>query len=194
MAQYPIEDGSTRKAAATFVSAAAIGAVPPVAPPFREGIRAMTPNQFEPGKFCASCGKCCKSLPGGVLPTDFGLDMIEGIRSALASGRYAIDWWEGDIDGQDDLPQVMFIRPATKGLEGKVFDASWGGECTFLTSAGCGLPRDQMPSECKALRPRTTAEGDCPSTFTKEDVCREWRPYQSLLGMIGGELQKAEAA
>lgn len=151
-------------------------------------------REFDPGKFCAACGGCCKSLPGGFLPSDFGIDLIEGVRSALASGRCAIDWWEGDIDGKDELSQVLFLRPATKGKEGQIFDGSWGGECTFLTPVGCSLPREKMPSECKALRPRSTAEGDCPSDFNKEDVCREWRPYQSLLGMIADEIDKAEAA
>jgi hypothetical protein len=148
---------------------------------------------FDVGNFCASCGKCCKSLPGAHLPNDFGIDLVEGVRSALATGRYAIDWWEGDVIDGGDLSSVMFIRPATKGKEGTVFDPSWGGECTFLTTSGCSLPREKMPSECKALRPMAHEHGECPSELDKKSVALAWRPYQSLLQMIGDEAEKQAA-
>lgn len=150
---------------------------------------------FDPGSFCASCGKCCKSLPGAHVPDDFGIDMLEQVRVALSGGRYAIDWWEGDVIEGGELSAVMFLRPATKGKEGTVFDPSWGGECTFLTSTGCSLPRHKMPAECKALRPCATLDGDCPSELDKKAVALAWRPYQSLLRMIGDEIEaKQEAA
>lgn len=155
----------------------------------------MSIEFFEPGKLCASCGKCCKSLPGAHLPDDFGIDMLEQVRAALASGRYAIDWWEGDVIEDGDLSSVMFLRPATKGKEGVVYDPSWGGECTFLTDTGCSLHRSKMPAECKALRPTRTPDGDCPSELDKEAAARAWRPYQSLLRLIGDAVEaKQEAA
>lgn len=152
------------------------------------------PEFHGPGKFCADCGNCCRHYPGGHLPSDFGLDIPAGVRAALESGRYALDWWEGDVDGHDNLSCVYYLRPSTKGKEGHIFDPSWGGECTFLTASGCSLSREKMPAECKALRPRTTADGDCPSTLIKEDVCREWRPYQSLLAMIGNAVSAPQEA
>lgn len=150
---------------------------------------------FDPGKFCASCGKCCKSLPGAHVPDDFDIDILEQVRSLLSGGRYAIDWWEGDVIEDGDLSAVMFLRPATKGKEGVTYDPSWGGECTFLTANGCSLPRDKMPAECKALRPMSSAGGDCPSELGKQAVALAWRPYQSLLRMVGDEVKAtAEAA
>lgn len=154
----------------------------------------MTIEFFEPGEFCRSCGKCCKSLPGAHTPDDFGIDLLEGVRAALASGRYSLDWWEGDVVQPAEMSTVLFLRPATKGKEGTLFDGSWGGECTFLTAAGCSLPRDKMPAECKALRPTTIKDGDCPSELGKEAVCLAWRPYQSLLLMIADEIAAKEKA
>lgn len=145
---------------------------------------------FAPGAFCAGCGKCCKGLPGGHLPDDFGVDLLEGVRSALASGRYALDWWEGDVAYPEELPRVLYLRPAVKGREGRLFHGAWGGECTFLTDAGCSLPRDKMPAECKALKPTAVPDGECPSGLIKEDLCLAWRPYQSLLSMIAAEVER----
>lgn len=152
------------------------------------------PEFFEPGAFCKACGKCCKSLPGAHIPADFGLDLLEGTRAKLASGRYALDWWEGDVVTPEELTVVLFLRPATKGSEGKIYDGSWGGECTFLTADGCSLPRDEMPGECKALRPKGTPGGDCPTDFSKEQVALEWRPYQSLLAMLAKEVERQQEA
>ena len=149
---------------------------------------------FEPSAACKTCGQCCKSLPGAHVPDDFGLDLIESVRAKLASGRYALDWWEGDVAESRELDSVLYLRPATKRLEGKVFDGSWGGECTFLTPSGCSLARPDMPAECKALRPRSSRKGDCPSTFGKQEVALAWRPYQSLLAMIADEIQRQKEA
>jgi Fe-S-cluster containining protein len=103
---------------------------------------------------CAACGgACCKSLPGAAFPEDF--PTAESVQEALATGRWALDWWEGDPrEGHDELTEAYFLRPATKGKEGVVRDPSWGGECTFLTPKGCELPAERRPRECRMLTPR----------------------------------------
>jgi len=112
------------------------------------------------------------------MPADFGLpDDKETIKKALLSGRWAIDWWEG-IETEE-----YFVRPATKGMEGKMEDPSWGGECTFLTPTGCALSCQERPWACRVLEPRKDGciTHGLGGTNTKEDAAHEWAPYQELL-------------
>ena len=75
---------------------------------------------------CTKCGGgCCKQLPGGVSPADLTEVTKESLLKLLQTGKYAIDWWEGDY------PEY-FIRPAIKNCS-SIFDPTWGGECVFLT-------------------------------------------------------------
>jgi hypothetical protein len=124
---------------------------------------------------CAGCGgACCKNLPGAAFPEDF--PTAEAVKVALDSGRWAVDWWDGDPrPGHDELSQGYFIRPAIKGKEGSRRDPAWGGECTFLTPMGCELPADQRPRECRMLRPRppgTACTGD--ETSNKQAAAVAW--------------------
>lgn len=89
---------------------------------------------------CGQCkGKCCKRMPGAAYPSDFGHD-FQKVREAIDSGKWCVDWWEGDVEG-GDRDQCYYVRPATKGNEGITHDPSWGGECvlqpfTYIVSFG----------------------------------------------------------
>lgn len=139
----------------------------------------------DPGPLCAECGACCKELPGAFFPDDFGIDLLEQVRAGLSEGIFAIDWWE-----TLDSP-MYFLRPSTKGKEGIIFDPSWGGECTFLTSVGCSRSRNEMPTECKGLEAKTTWEDTCKSTTGgKLGAAEAWVPYNNILKMIGESLER----
>lgn len=56
---------------------------------------------FQAPEICAACGgACCRRAPGIAHPEDFGApdraDLRRRVEAALASGRWAVDWWEGD--------------------------------------------------------------------------------------------------
>lgn len=141
---------------------------------------------------CTACGgACCKAMPGGSHPNDWGApnvaEMERRIAAALGSGRYAIDWWEGDPRGLEEgdlgyVSQGFYIRPATKGKEGRVYDASWGGECTFLMPTGCTLAHDARPLECRTLEPRYPYR--CEQHHGKHATAVAWIEYHSLLENI----------
>ena len=107
---------------------------------------------------CGPCGgQCCLKVPGANWPQDFGLPRIKKqLREALDSGRYAIDWWEGDprhdYHDDDEMGCAYFVRPAVKGMEGVLRDPTWGGPCTFLEEGvGCVLDPKQRPRACRWL-------------------------------------------
>lgn len=148
----------------------------------------VVPNA-EAAAVCRECGGgCCKSMPGIAAPEDFGapdLDVMrERISAALATGRWAIDWWEGDpTDG--DLDCVEYIRPAVMMHEGRLRHPSWGGRCTFLGPSGCTLQHDDRPHNCRALVPNPEFKTEScvmPPGLQKQDYAIAWMPYADLLG------------
>jgi Fe-S-cluster containining protein len=147
-------------------------------------------------KVCGPCGgKCCKRMPGSALPSDFGHDVGTALLDALLSKRWAIDWWEGDPrGGKNELDVAYFLRPATKGREGCLHDASWGGECTFLTQTGCSLTFERRPSECRGLVPNEVAPGNCTSdpATTKQQVAIAWIPYDALIREVADMIEDSE--
>lgn len=138
---------------------------------------------------CGPCGgACCKSMPGGSHPSDWGAPneniMFDRLVVALSSGRWAIDWWEGDPRGLECgdpgyVDQGFYVRPATKGDEGRVYHASWGGECTFLKETGCSLLHNERPLECRTLEPKYPLR--CEQHHGKHATAIAWLPYHSLL-------------
>jgi Fe-S-cluster containining protein len=110
-------------------------------------------NYLKPN-LCAPCGgKCCKTIPGCAYPEDFPTKEV--LQAALDSGRWCIDWWEGDArEGHTELSKTYYVRPAIKGYEGVRHHPSWGGECTFLGKNGCELSVLDRPTECRSLEPR----------------------------------------
>ena len=142
----------------------------------------MKKTDFLNEKLCKKCGgECCQSLPGSCSPDDFD-GSRKKIIDAIKSGKYAIDWWEGfDENGGNT---GYFVRPATKGNKGKIYDASWGGQCTFLSSNGCDLNADERPEGCRLLEPKP--DGECAvHGMGKLDAARSWIPFFDLLANMG---------
>lgn len=140
-------------------------------------------NFFENKSLCSKCGgKCCKSLPGAAYPEDFEMDKgPEKLQAAIQSGKWAIDWWEGDPgDGLEET--AYYVRPATKDNIGKIYDASWGGECVFLTPDGCMMEIKGRPRECRELEPKK-GKAKCISHngTSKRDSALAWRKHFGIL-------------
>lgn len=120
------------------------------------------------------------------MPEDFGPpeELREKLREALATGNWAVDWWEGDPTG-GDKGQVYYVRPATKDKAGgsRIFDPSWGGVCVFHTSTGCSI-FENRPSGCRGVKPGKNPAGgfDCSVEHsTKEESAIAWHPYNDML-------------
>jgi len=137
------------------------------------------PANNENTERCRECGgSCCKGNPGACLPSDFGepFDPIL-LRNALCSGRYCLDWWEGDIEGlPSPRDRHWYVRPTYQGSEGKTLCGGWGGRCTFLTDAGCSLTFDRRPWGCRFLVPSKNDDEDCvmEDPSDKEFSVRAW--------------------
>lgn len=138
---------------------------------------------------CTPCGgKCCSHMPGTIYPIDISpnLDRDEifiKVHDLLQTGRWAVDQWDGDPEMEDDWDGVttgFYLRPATKGKEGKWFDASWGGDCTFHSSRGCELSVIERPTDCRTLVPH---ESDCyqPEGWSKHSGVAAWYPFRHIL-------------
>jgi hypothetical protein len=130
---------------------------------------------------CGQCkGACCKQMPGICEPKDIikmfpAKTLKESVIKALRTHDFSIDYWEGE-------KSVYYIRPSTLTGRGKIWDASWGGQCVFLKSDGCGLGENR-PLECKMLRPSKTASGSCDYKLrfpAKKVFGRLWRRYIDL--------------
>lgn len=144
---------------------------------------------YDNTKLCSECGgECCKSLPGILFPEDVGEVTHSNIKRLLDTGRYTIDWWEGDPRYVRErrrplMDRCMFVRPAVKGKEGETFDPAWSGnDCTFLTSSGCQLEPEKRPTGCKLLEPKSLG---CRYRGKMKDSKREgalaWLKYQVML-------------
>lgn len=114
------------------------------------------------------------------------------LAEAFRSGKYAIDWREGDPrKNGGGLRKTYFIRPATKNSR-ELFDSIWGGECVLLTPSGCSLAPAERPSGCRLLEPK--ANGECYSHMggmTDDDkriAAVRWMKYQNII------LEAAKAA
>lgn len=149
---------------------------------------------------CGPCGaaghSCCVRLPGLASPDDFGAPdvgaMLDLILSALRSGRWSLDWWEGEAwnERQELQADVFIVAPALRGEEGELLypetlnDApAWYGPtphpCTFLRDDGCELDHDARPLECRALEP---SPPECkPHAGARRERAIEWWPYQGVI-------------
>jgi len=132
-------------------------------------------------EMCKKCqGRCCKFLPGAYFPEDFGItnskEFLEIVHGLIKKGKYAIDWWEG----YEDYKHGYFIRPATKGKEGIIFDPAWGGgePCVFLTDNGCSLKLEDRPTGCRMLEPKSEENGKCIChSGSKKGAADAWWKY-----------------
>jgi hypothetical protein len=132
-------------------------------------------------EMCALCGgKCCKHLPGAAYPGDFENEAM--MTEAILSRKWAIDWWEGDPgDGEEET--AYYVRPATLEGQGAIYDASWGGQCVFLTDSGCQLRPEKRPTECRFLEPRAKEGNACimHNDVGKRTAALVWRKHYRLL-------------
>lgn len=154
---------------------------------------------FVNAAICAKCGgQCCKQLPGACHPSDFGVPGADGeqrLRAALASGKYAIDWWEGDVRGYlyghpEYRDRCFFVRPACKRHEGELFENAWTGMCTFYdVTKGCALKLEERPTECRMLEPGDHDQGQVCRGHSggKEQSVREWLTFTEILDAISEE-------
>lgn len=149
---------------------------------------------------CAPCGgACCKNMPGTTAPEYWGApdrdEMLSRLTEALRTGRWAIDWWEGDPrpkpafeqekDEDEDFVYIrgFYVRPATVGKEGYTFDSSWGGRCTFHTDSGCSHEPENRPEGCLALTPGAGGKG-CyypDNRENKQGHAIRWFPYHDVI-------------
>lgn len=159
----------------------------------RVRLRMVQPEHRYVSPLCAPCGgECCKGMPGSTHPDQWGAtddERVAAIAKALASGRWAIDWWEGDpregIDEDEALGSVRYIRPAMGSPHRfPVEHPAWGREapCTFLRSTGCALPHDGRPLGCRALRPGELGECDA-MDGSKQAAAVVWIPFQSVIAL-----------
>ncbi len=126
-------------------------------------------------QLCAECeGRCCKQMPGIYHPDDLRSLHVRSIATQLKSGKWALDWWEGE-------PREYYLRPATKTGR-RIYDPSWGGECIFLTACECELEHDDRPRGCRDLE--ASAGDHCPGP-DKRDGADWWAKHQRMLRAAG---------
>ena len=144
------------------------------------------PKKHENKEICSECGgECCKKLPCTVFPGDLNF-INEEILTEMVKGKYCFDYWEGNPtnDNKYDDVTAYFIRPKCKHETNKIVDASWGGECVFLTPKGCQLHKSIRPSEGKALIP--TPKRPCIGIggWDKREASILWLPHNELITKI----------
>jgi Fe-S-cluster containining protein len=165
--------------------------------------RAQVENHENPS-VCGTCpSPCCGFLPGEVFPQELDPELRPEIlrrkaQSLIATGRYAVDWWEGDprrnISESERVSCGYYLRPAIEGHEGNKFHAAWSfhGGCTFLGPEGCTLAHDARPLGCRAVVPAIDAfsgKRDCRSTIvtqggftnSKHAAAIAWLPFHEAL-------------
>jgi len=147
---------------------------------------------------CSGCGKCCTWRPGRSVPSDWGdsdYAISQALYTALASGNYTNDPWEGDPREDGDLPNVPMIRPNGRAFVGELFHAPWFEEvpCVFLGDAGCTLEFTKRPYQCRALMPGLdvkTGERHCETVgMTQHEIALSWVPYRDMVRQIINDVQ-----
>jgi len=147
-------------------------------------------RQYLQTDVCAQCGgDCCKKLGGAAIPADilrnFGGTLEYALQSALESGDWVVDWWEGDPRGLDyDNPNHVsrgyYLRPRSLGDGRRLMNGSWGGQCLLLTVTGCSLPPHLRPWSCRALEPKPN--GKCETHGGGKNVAAlTWLHYHDLI-------------
>lgn len=133
---------------------------------------------------CSSCrGLCCKRYPGLLHPDQLDEITEESLTKLVESG-FQFDYWEGNLTGypEHDNIRFYFVRPATVRSRGKIIDASWGGQCTFLTNEGCTFKFEDRPQMCQDLEPIENLKCKLKEgALTKEDYVMAWLPYNSII-------------
>lgn len=140
------------------------------------------PPTFDNPTICKACGgKCCRKHPGALFPSDVGSPpTVEAVCKLLRTGRYVVDWWEGDPRKDcNDLGQAYFLRArATNDTE--LRSPSWAGQCVFWGADGCELEAANRPTQCRALEPAGVDE-ECVDHASKQDACIAWIPHHDII-------------
>jgi hypothetical protein len=156
--------------------------------PYRERFYESIDEALNP-HVCAQCkGKCCSYYPGMTSPEDWGAPdqdlMRERITQAVASGKYDFDSWYGDPTGKSEEDgDVWMVRPASQRQPLGQLDRMGYERCKMLGQAGCELPYQQRPRQCRDLDPKAGGEG-CGDQYSKKQAAIDWMPYQQLLHQI----------
>lgn len=140
---------------------------------------------------CSKCGgKCCKRLPGGYHPSDFGCEITEELLESLINDPehpISIDWYDDFIYEDKSYPRGYYIRPRV--IDGDAVDGSWGGVCNNLTETGCSLSWDDRPWSCKLLAP--SENGHCGHQYDEKLSCAvAWLPYRDMIEHIVEKYEK----
>jgi len=161
------------------------------------------PNNETPD-ICSQCkGHCCKTVGCEWSVEDFkkhyGEVTEENIKKALADGKIALDWWEGDyrttvgipVDENDLYGQCYYFRMRHIGEE--AICPSWGGTCVALTETGCSYSWEDRPLGGRQTTPRFDRLDEdgvpiCTRDNSKLDFLHDWFPYNDLLEKICDEL------
>jgi Fe-S-cluster containining protein len=132
---------------------------------------------------CSSCkGQCCKNLPGIVSPGDLEEITVESLTDLYREG-YQFDFWEGNLTEKPEHEGITayYLRPQTKRSVGKIMDASWGGECVFLTDGGCSKEFESRPAQCRALAPKEDMKCHVSKKYEKKKMIESWIPYNEII-------------
>lgn len=138
---------------------------------------------------CSACGgKCCKQYAGIVSPHDLDGDDVSGqVLEMIKGGKYCLDLWDAD----SRLEETFFLRPRHKNSMDSEIDASWGGECVFLTPMGCQLIFEKRPKQCRALEPNPKDPGDCNQHHDKLSAAKEWAEFREVMNEVREELRRS---
>lgn len=147
--------------------------------------RDKIPTHHENKILCKICGgKCCKNMGCEVFPEDFKEITREALIDKIKQG-FCFDYWEGNptSSSKNAGKIAYYMRARNKDAKDKIVDASWGGECIFLTPTGCSLKESERPSGGRALIPNKDRNIECIKVigYDKYDCAIAWLPYNDLI-------------
>ena len=145
---------------------------------------------------CALCGgKCCQNMAGSYAPEDFKQELTSDfIVSLLLTGKFAIDWYEGDArykktdwNNDNHLSATYYLRP--RHVKEDAVKGSWGGVCVnWKQETGCSLEKSDRPMGCRKLVPKFDRKTDDTSCFYKkedkagkQEIAARWIPFQNII-------------
>jgi Fe-S-cluster containining protein len=119
---------------------------------------------FEPIPFCASCGVCCKQIPGHYLPEDFD-DLETELPQLIEQGMVAVT--------RHAKTGVVIVRPEMIGSHRWIDPDT---RCVNLGPDGCTL--EKRPTGCRMLEPTPWVSKCRQHGTTAPDA---WKAHQELL-------------
>lgn len=138
-------------------------------------------------ELCKACGgQCCTRCAGSYIPSDFKEPITpEFIVGLLKSGKFAIDWWDGDAMGKGGS-STHYIRP--RHVNEGAIRGSWGGVCVnWHKTNGCSLTEQDRPFQCRKLVPTLVGKDDYKCKTKKEDKASKqdcaiaWYNHQEVI-------------